>query len=752
MKYDFLDDILEEDFKNLAIEKSFGLEEHIKKINSKLVVKKKSAYQKIMDWFDWNKHEALGLIISSIAIGSVNLISYRDLYANNLLKEVSLKNFFVPSNSLYYFFDATLLLLPSYFNFIKNSEYFSKYLKKKNYIDFKALLPSLVFLGLGLYAADAIKKDEFVNGMKYLKESVLAFSMVGSYLFYQTAKVINNFFDKSKNVLYDVVLKKDLSKISDEKLRKELDRLEMLEKNYIPSLSYEKLSYYFELYKRGLIDFKSFTREISLLKNRFSNNKKDSFLIVFGYLSSRWKELFVKEYKDESSEMNRLLYKISFLKHLDKLLFKIFDKKINEKIYECITKTERIILNTNNEGCDLAAMLFRSLFTNKAEDWKNFVEKIIDTKQYVIDKKTKHSITLHLKDDLFSTDVFECKILKSENELESLINEYLDITFAYRTFSEELNLKPNNSVVEELFLGKINFEGRDSVAMVSLRRIIGKTASDLLRETYNEKPSVIDENISFIREIVNFQKVLTKRFYNEKYRILKEFNNEEYFNEKFFSRLENLIAEHSAERSMCSKELLKILNNARNNKALKEFFELEREVNNSKWYVVVHGDAVTSNIIRYLKENKKIKIEFTTFYDFKLMLASPNFDIYSFTEDQRNLLCDNEKTQIIRAAYEELLKNKLFRGDENDFLKSYLLIQNLRDCCTGVMFIDYSLNSRDEQEKRYFLEMARYFLNRNLNNNYLFNKKIRFTGTEANVLLNYENEILKIKKEILNAI
>ncbi|MEM2121412.1 MAG: hypothetical protein QXU20_02000, partial [Candidatus Woesearchaeota archaeon] len=420
--------------------------------------------------------------------------------------------------------------------------------------------------------------------------------------------------------------------------------------------------------------------------------------------------------------------------------------KITKELDSDLNKLEKIILNTNEEGSELASLLLRSFFKNKPSDWKNFIEKAIDKKEYVLDKETKHSITFHLKDDLFSTDVFECKILKSEKELETMIKEYLDIKFAHKAFSEELKQKPNNSVVEPLFLGRINFEGKEVIAMASMKRILGKRADEFLRDINNKGLGVYEENKNFIKEIINFQRVLTKRFYNEKYYSLEEFSNEKYFNQKFFDRLENLVND----KNFGSKEIYREIEKTKKSSALKEFLELEKEVNNPKYFVVVHGDAVTSNIIKYLKENKNIKVSFTTFYDFKLMLATPNFDIYSYVEDPRNLLCENKKIKLISESYRELIKNRLFLGSENDFLKSYLLIQNLRDFCTGVMFIDYALNTSDQDEREYFLKNAKYFIQRNINNNYIFSKGINLKPKEAELLFNYEYEFLKLKQELLN--
>ena len=131
MKNNYLDDILEQDFKNLANEKLFDLEEKIKRTNNKHIVKKKNVYQRINDWFNYYKHEMVGYLISSTIFCSLNLISYTNLYATNLLREVSLKNFLVPSNPLFFLFYPSLLLIPSYLNFVKNSDYFLTYLKIK---------------------------------------------------------------------------------------------------------------------------------------------------------------------------------------------------------------------------------------------------------------------------------------------------------------------------------------------------------------------------------------------------------------------------------------------------------------------------------------------------------------------------------------------------------------------------------------------------------------------------------------------
>jgi hypothetical protein len=605
-----------------------------------------------------------------------------------------------------------------------------------------------MFFGFGIYAINVIKKDEVLKGMKYLKESWLAFSIAGSYLSYQAIKNVNNIFDSSKRVLYTVSFKKDFSKLSDDKLLNELKRLNKLEDDYVPALSPEKLSYYFELYKRGLIDFKSFTRELSLSTKRFYTTNDNALLVILGYIISRGKELFIKQYKDESSEMNRLINKITFMNNINRLSHKIFEEKIKAGIEDCITKIEKIIINTNKEGCDLAALLFRSIFLNKPEYWRKIVEKSIQMKEYAIDRETEHSITIHLKDDLFSIDVFECKILKSDKELERLIDDYLDMKFADKAFSEELKQKPNNSVVKPLFLGRINLEGKEVVAMSSMKRVIGIRADEFLRNAYDKNLSAFEENEKILKEIIRFQWVLTKRFYNEEYRYLKEFSNKEYLDEKFFSRLEKVIYTHN----FGSKELCKISDETKNSEALNDFLNLEVNINTPNRYVVVHGDSVTSNIIKYFKESERIKIEFTTFYDHNLMLASPNFDIYSYVEDQRNLLCEEEKLIILSEAHNELTKKGLFSGNENDFLKSYFLMQNLRDCCTGVMFLDYALNFVNQAYRNYFLENATKFIRRNITNNYLVKKKIGFKGEEAKIIFNYESVFSKLKRELLNEI
>ncbi len=702
------------DYTNTALGKE------VDDIHTVLVRKKATLTYKIIDWIKHRKEYLKGAIASGILAASLKFsagILYTHYYLYFLkLGELSkpyittrLEDILKSSDNYLKLIFLIGPLTAISFDYLKNGSYVYRYLKKNSSLNkiinlvsniTTAFIVGTYAFGDYIYVVTPILNHSDFKPLNYsLVSNLILFLSSGAYILKKASRLIFGFFTKPIQVFKEYV--GDIKKYSDDELMKDISEFEEVRGKYLLFPFIDVLNAKYEAYKRGLIDFKDVVREISLLSGRIFPRRYRTPQLLAGSLLIPRRSLQIILGKESFSNLS---LKFFYQDILEDLLSPLLTEKIRVSKKQTIKKLEKIIAEIKQPGSKLAASLLKAELSDESEDWKEFIQQAMNSEQVVIDTKTPKSYLIRLNDELFVTDVFEGKIARSSEGIGSLVKEFLDLNFAYKAFEEELYPGPYNTVPKPLFLDTLNLNSGRKITLFVIERMIGEPVYKFLENKNSEE--IYKVNLNIIEELIKFESVLSQRFYNEKYRWLDEFNPKEYLEDKFFNRIEMIKEKHSLVWSNRSEDRKFTLQD----EIISDFLELLFKYYNPKYYIVLHGDPVTSNIIKFVKETKDIYSEFTSFLDFKLMLGPISFDLYSYLEDERNRLPQEQKLQILEESYRVASKKRLFVGSKKDFYKAYFMMKILRDPATATMFLDYALRSNEGLRKQ-FASKALHFCN-----------------------------------------